>query len=105
MSNMIELEDECGRRPPAKAEDLFKPFERRGIDQTGLGLALTISLRSVQPCGVEIQIRDLPGSGACSRSIYRERRPQRSRIGRVRHDGRSRVVSRRVDRVRRFFVS
>jgi len=42
---------------------LFKPFQQRGADQTGLGLGLAISLKGVQASGGEIQVRDLPGSG------------------------------------------
>lgn len=60
---LIEVEDECGGLPPGNAEDLFRPFEQRGTDQTGLGLGLAISLKGVQASGGGIHIRDLPGSG------------------------------------------
>jgi signal transduction histidine kinase len=60
---LIEVEDECGGLPQGKAEELFKPFEQRGVDQTGVGLGLAISLKGVQASGGEIQIRDMPGSG------------------------------------------
>src|SRR6185503_4772037 len=60
---MIDVEDECGGLPPGKAEDLFRPFEQRGADQTGLGLGLSISLKGVRASGGEIQVRDRPGTG------------------------------------------
>jgi signal transduction histidine kinase len=60
---LIEVMDECGGLPPGKAEDLFRPFEQRDLDQSGLGLGLTISLKGVRASGGEIRVRDLPGSG------------------------------------------
>jgi signal transduction histidine kinase len=42
---LIDVEDECGGLPPGKAEDLFRPFEQRSVDRTGMGLGLSISLR------------------------------------------------------------
>jgi signal transduction histidine kinase len=60
---LIDVEDECGGLPPGKTEELFRPFEQRGVDQVGLGLGLPISLKGVRASGGEIRIRDLPGSG------------------------------------------
>ena len=60
---LIEVEDECGGLPPGKAEELFRPFERRGADKTGLGLGLTISRKSVGANGGEIQVKNMPGKG------------------------------------------
>ena len=60
---LIEVEDECGGLPPGKAEELFQPFEQRGSDRTGLGLGLSISQRSVEASGGELQVRNLPGRG------------------------------------------
>jgi signal transduction histidine kinase len=60
---LIEVEDECGGLAPGKAEDLFRPFERRAKDRTGLGLGLSISRRSVEADGGRIVVRDLPGQG------------------------------------------
>jgi diguanylate cyclase (GGDEF)-like protein len=59
----IEVHDECGGLPPGKAEELFRPFERRGFNQTGLGLGLSISLKGVQAIGGQLTVRDLPGQG------------------------------------------
>jgi len=63
MRVLIDVQDECGGLPPGKAEELFKPFEQRGADRTGLGLGLSISLKGVRASGGEIRVRDLPGSG------------------------------------------
>ena len=60
---LIDVEDECGGLPPGKAEDLFRPFEQRGADRTGLGLGLSISMKGVRANGGEIRVRNLPGKG------------------------------------------
>ncbi len=59
----IAVEDECGGLGPGKAEELFRPFEQRAIDRTGLGLGLSISRRSVEAIGGTIAVRDVPGIG------------------------------------------
>jgi signal transduction histidine kinase len=60
---LIEVEDECGGLPPGKVEELFRHFEQRGLDRTGLGLGLSISRKSVEADGGEIHVRDVPGVG------------------------------------------
>lgn len=62
---LIEVEDQCGGLPTSKEEDLFRPFEQRGVDQSGLGLGLSISLKGVHANGGEIHARNLPGGGGC----------------------------------------
>jgi signal transduction histidine kinase len=59
----IEIEDECGGLPPGMVDDLFRPFEQKGSDRTGLGLGLSISRKSVEAEGGEIYVRELPGVG------------------------------------------
>jgi signal transduction histidine kinase len=59
----IEVEDECGGLPPGKAEDLFRPFEQRNADRSGLGLGLSISRKGVEAMGGTLGVRDLPGKG------------------------------------------
>jgi signal transduction histidine kinase len=59
----IDVEDECGGLPPGKADELFRPFEQRSKDRTGLGLGLSISRRSVEADGGEIRVQDRPGIG------------------------------------------
>jgi len=60
---LIEVEDECGGLPPGDAEDLFRLFEQRSGDRSGLGLGLGISRRGVEANGGEIHIHNLPGKG------------------------------------------
>jgi len=60
---LIEVQDECGGLPPGKAEELFRPFERRGNDKSGLGLGLAISRKSVGANGGEIHVENTPGKG------------------------------------------
>jgi signal transduction histidine kinase len=60
---LIDVEDECGGLPPGKAEELFRPFDRRGADKSGLGLGLAISRKSVDANGGEIHVKNKPGKG------------------------------------------
>jgi signal transduction histidine kinase len=60
---LIAVEDECGGLPPGKADELFRRFEQRGGDRTGLGLGLSIARKSVAADGGEIHVRDMPGIG------------------------------------------
>jgi signal transduction histidine kinase len=60
---LIETEDQCGGIPPSKG-DLFQVFgNRRGSDQSGLGLGLSIAQKAVRAHGGEISIRNMPGKG------------------------------------------
>ena len=59
----IEIEDECGGLAPGKTEELFRPFDQRSKDRSGLGLGLTISRRSVSAIGGEIHATNIPGKG------------------------------------------
>jgi signal transduction histidine kinase len=60
---MIEVEDECGGLPQGNAEDLFRPFEQRSQDRSGVGLGLAIARESVETNGGLIRARNLPGKG------------------------------------------
>jgi signal transduction histidine kinase len=60
---LIDVQDECGGLPPGNVEDLFRPFEQRDVDRTGMGLGLSISRKGVRSSGGEIHVQDLPGSG------------------------------------------
>jgi signal transduction histidine kinase len=71
---LIEIEDQCGGLPPGQVEELFRPFEQRGDDRTGLGLGLSISRKGVEAMGGMIGVRDLPGKG-CVFSIELPRLP------------------------------
>ena len=57
------VEDECGGLPAGAAEAIFRPFEQRGTDRTGLGLGLAISRHAVRACGGRLSVRNLPGQG------------------------------------------
>ena len=59
----IEIEDECGGLPKAKAEELFDAFQQRGTNRVGLGLGLFISRKGVEVSGGTIGVRDIPGKG------------------------------------------
>jgi signal transduction histidine kinase len=62
-SVLFEIADECGGLPPGKAEELFRPFVRATLDESGLGLGLTIALDAVRANGGDISVRDVPGKG------------------------------------------
>ena len=59
----IDIADECGGLPPGKAEDLFRAYEQRGADRSGLGLGLAISLKGARAVGGDIHVRNVPGTG------------------------------------------
>ena len=59
----IEVDDECGGLPSGDPLALFRPFERRGSDRSGLGLGLSISKRGVEANGGVLEVRDIPGTG------------------------------------------
>jgi len=60
---LIEVEDECGGLPAGDPALMFRPFERRSIDRTGLGLGLSISQRGVEANGGKLDVRNTPGTG------------------------------------------
>ena len=60
---LIEVEDECGGLPAGDAEDLFRLFEQRGGDRSGMGLGLGISRRGVEANGGKLYVRNLLGKG------------------------------------------
>jgi signal transduction histidine kinase len=59
----IEVEDECGGLQPGAADTMFRAFEQRGSDRSGLGLGLTISRQAIEADGGTIFLRDIPGKG------------------------------------------
>ena len=50
---LIEIEDECGELPQGNTDELFRPFEQRGTDRTGLGLGLAFSAEELAQVGTE----------------------------------------------------
>ena len=60
---LIEVEDECGGLPDANHDDLFRPFEQRSQDRTGLGVGLAFSRWGVEASHGRIYARNLPECG------------------------------------------
>ena len=61
---LIEVEDACGGLPAGEdTNDLFRSFEQRGADRTGLGLGLAFSRWAVEANGGRIYARNLPNRG------------------------------------------
>ncbi len=80
----IEVSDECGGLPPGKSEDLFRFFEQRGGDRTGLGLGLAISRRCVEENGGELRVRNVPGT-SCIFTVDLPRHSGSGRDPRITH--------------------
>ena len=59
---LIEIEDECGGLPGETAS-LFRPFDQRGMDRSGLGLGLAYSRWAVEANRGRIYARTSPGKG------------------------------------------
>jgi signal transduction histidine kinase len=77
----IDVGDECGGLSAGQAEALFRPFQQRSTDRSGLGLGLSISRKAVQSNGGDIRVRNLPGKG-CVFTIEMPRRTGSPAIGR-----------------------
>jgi signal transduction histidine kinase len=60
---LIEVQDECGGLPGGNVNELFRPFEQRGADRTGLGLGLAFSRWAVKAHHGRIYGRNVPGKG------------------------------------------
>ena len=59
----IEIEDECGGLLGGNVNELFRPFEQRNGDRTGLGLGLAFSRWGVEANNGRIYARNLPLRG------------------------------------------
>jgi signal transduction histidine kinase len=60
---LIEIEDECGGLPGGNVTELFRPFEQRSGDRTGLGLGLAFSRWGVEANNGRLYARNLPNRG------------------------------------------
>ncbi len=60
---LIDVEDECGGLPGAAIAALFRAFEQRSTDRSGLGLGLVITRRGVEANGGVVRVQNRPGSG------------------------------------------
>lgn len=59
----IEVEDDCGGLSTPNPEELFRPFEQRDQNRSGLGLGLSICRQAVLANGGDVRVRNLPGKG------------------------------------------
>jgi hypothetical protein len=59
----IEVHDECGGLVGGNVNDLFRPFEQRNTDRTGLGLGLAFCRWGVDANNGRLYTRNLPGKG------------------------------------------
>jgi signal transduction histidine kinase len=59
----IEIEDECGGLPGGNGHALFRSFEQRSADRTGLGLGLAFSRWGAEANNGRIYTRNLPDQG------------------------------------------
>jgi signal transduction histidine kinase len=59
----FDIQDECGGLPPGKPEELFRPFEQRAADRSGLGLGLSICRKAARAMQGDIRASNLPGQG------------------------------------------
>jgi signal transduction histidine kinase len=60
---LIEIQDECGGLPGGDVNELFRPFEQRSADRTGVGLGLAFSRWGVEANNGRLYARNLPGKG------------------------------------------
>jgi signal transduction histidine kinase len=56
---LIEIQDECGGLPSGNVNELFRPFEQRSADRTGLGLGLAFSRWGAEANDGRIYARNL----------------------------------------------
>jgi signal transduction histidine kinase len=59
---LIEVQDECGGLA-GDVNELFRPFEQRGANRTGLGLGLAFSRGAIEANHGRIYARNLRGVG------------------------------------------
>lgn len=60
---LIEVQDECGGLAGTRIDDLFRPYEQRGADRTGLGLGLAFSRWGADANNGRLYARNLPNKG------------------------------------------
>jgi len=61
---LIEVHDECGGLPGGgDLKELFRPFEQRGADRTGVGIGLAFCRWGAEANNGRLYARNLPGKG------------------------------------------
>ena len=74
---LIEIQDECGGLPGENLDELFRPFEQRSADRTGLGLGLALSRAGIEANSGRIHARNLLDRG-CVFTVDLPRLPVRA---------------------------
>ncbi len=72
---LIEIQDECGGLPDADHAVLFRPFEQRASDRSGVGLGLAYCRWGIEANHGRITVRNTPGTG-CTFVINLPRAPR-----------------------------
>ena len=60
---LIEVQDECGGLPSGDVNELFRPFEQRSADRTGMDLGLAFSRWGAEANDGRVYARNLAGKG------------------------------------------
>ena len=60
---LIEVQDECGGLPGGDVNEIFRPFEQRSANRSGMGLGLAFSRWGVEANHGRIYARNLPDAG------------------------------------------
>ncbi len=60
---LVQVEDECGGLPGGDINDLFRPFEQRSVNRTGLGLGLAFSRLATEVNHGRLYAVDVPDVG------------------------------------------
>jgi len=61
---LIEVEDECGGLPGGEdLTELFRPFEQRGADRSGMGIGVAFCRWGAEANNGRLYARNLPGKG------------------------------------------
>ena len=60
---LIEVQDECGGLPGGDVDELFRPFEQRAANRTGLGIGLAFSRWGAEANSGRLYACDLPDRG------------------------------------------
>jgi signal transduction histidine kinase len=60
---LIEVHDECGGLPGGDLNGLFRPYEQRGADRTGVGIGLAFCRWGAEANNGRLYARNLPGTG------------------------------------------
>ena len=71
---LIEVQDECGGLPSGDVQELFRPFEQRGADRTGIGVGLVFCRWGAEANEGRVYARNLAGRG-CVFTVDLPRQP------------------------------